>query len=106
MSLDSSCVPLGVVVHHWIVVMYYYGSIQLCSTQWHCNSYVLLVDFHGEYQFTLGVAKCYLIAETVTYDSSYQWHYGSYVLPVYCRVFSGLLDEDMMKYASLDKREC
>jgi hypothetical protein len=25
MSLDSSCVLLGVVVYHWIVVMYYYG---------------------------------------------------------------------------------
>jgi hypothetical protein len=70
-SLDSSCVLLGVVVHHWIVVMYYYGSTQSCSTRWHCSSYALLVDFHGDYQFTLGVAECYLIAETMTDDSSY-----------------------------------
>jgi hypothetical protein len=54
--LDSSCVLLEVVVHHWIVVMYYYGSTQ-CSTGWNCSSCVLLDDFHGDYQFTLGVAK-------------------------------------------------
>jgi hypothetical protein len=28
-SLDSSCVLLGVVVYHWIVVVYYYGSTLL-----------------------------------------------------------------------------
>jgi hypothetical protein len=28
-SLDSSCVLLGVVVYHWIVVVYCYGSTLL-----------------------------------------------------------------------------
>jgi hypothetical protein len=28
-SLESSCVLLGVVVYHWIIVVYYYGSIML-----------------------------------------------------------------------------
>jgi hypothetical protein len=28
-SLDSSCALLGVVVYHWIVVVYYYGSTLL-----------------------------------------------------------------------------
>jgi hypothetical protein len=67
---------------------------------------VLLVDFHGDYQFTLEVVEFYLIAQTMTDDSSYRWNYGSCVLPVYCRVVSGLLDEDIMKDASLAKREC
>jgi hypothetical protein len=70
-SLDSSCVLLGVVVHHWIIVVYYYGLTQSCSTRWHYSRCALLVDFHGDYQFTFGVAKCYLIAETLTDDSSY-----------------------------------
>jgi hypothetical protein len=105
-SLDSSCVLLGVVMYHWIVVVYYYGSTQSCSTGWHCSSCALLVDFHGDYQFTLGVVECYLIAETVTDDSSYRWHCGSCVLPADCRVVSGLLDEDIVKDTSLAKREC
>jgi hypothetical protein len=28
-SLDSSCALLGVVVYHWITVVYYYGSTLL-----------------------------------------------------------------------------
>jgi hypothetical protein len=70
-SLDNSCVLLGVVVYHQIVVVYYYGSTQSYSTGWHCSSCALLADCHGNYQFTLGVSECYLIAETVTDDSSY-----------------------------------
>jgi hypothetical protein len=49
---------------------------------------------------------CYLIAETVTDDSIYQWHYGSCVIPADCRVVIGLIDEDIVKDTSLDKREC
>jgi hypothetical protein len=49
-SLDSSCVLLAVVVYHWTIVVYYYGSTQSCSIGWHCSSCVLLVDFHGDYQ--------------------------------------------------------
>jgi hypothetical protein len=49
---------------------------------------------------------CYLITDTVTYDSSYRWHCGSCVLPTDCRVVNGLLDEDIMKDTSLAKREC
>jgi len=105
-SLDNSCVLLEVVVHHWIVVMYYYGSTQSCSTRWHCSSCALLANCHGDYQFTLEVVECYLIAKTGTDDSSYRWHCGSCVLPVDCRVVNGLLDEDIMKDASLAKREC
>jgi hypothetical protein len=71
-SLDSSCVLLGVVVYHWIVVVYYYGSAQSCSTGWHCSSYVLLADCHGDYQITLRIVVCYLIAEIVIDDSSYR----------------------------------
>ena len=56
MSLDSSCVLLGVVVHHWIVVMYY-GLIPSCYTRLNCNSYAILVDLHGDYQFTLEVVE-------------------------------------------------
>jgi hypothetical protein len=67
---------------------------------------VLLADFHGDYQFTLGVVVCYLIAETMIDDSSYRWHCSSYVLLVVCRVVSGLLDEDIVKDTSLAKREC
>jgi hypothetical protein len=61
-SLDSICVLLGVVMHHWIVVMYYYGLAQSCSTRWNCSRYVLLVYFHGDCEFTLEVVECYLIA--------------------------------------------
>ena len=97
---------LGVVVYHWIVVVQYYGSTQLCSTRWNCSSCALLDNFHGDYQFILGVVVCYLIAETVTDDSRYQWHCSSCVLLANCRVVSGLLDEDIVKDTSLDKREC
>jgi hypothetical protein len=69
--MDNSCVLLGVVVYHWILVVYYYGSTKSCSTRWNCSSCVLLDDFHGDYHLTLGVVVCYLIAETMTYDSSY-----------------------------------
>jgi hypothetical protein len=96
-SLDISCVLLGVVVYHWTVVVYYYGLTQLCSIGWHFSSCVLLADCHGDYQFTLGVAMCYLIAETVTNDSSYRWHCSSCVLLAGCRVVSGLLDEDIVE---------
>jgi hypothetical protein len=51
-------VLLGVVVYHWKVVVYYYGSEKSCSTGWHCSSCALLVDCHGDYQFTLGVVVC------------------------------------------------
>ena len=94
MSLDSSCVILGVFVHHWIVVMYYYGLPKSCSTRWHCISCVLLVDCHGDYQFTLGVAECYLITETVTDDSSYRWHCGSCVLLADCCIVIGIAEYD------------
>jgi hypothetical protein len=43
MSLNNSCVLL-------VVVVYYYGSTQLCSIGWHCSRFMLLVDCHGEYQ--------------------------------------------------------
>jgi hypothetical protein len=49
---------------------------------------------------------CYLIVETVTYDSSYRWHCSSCVLLVDCRVVNGLLNEDIMNDTSLAKREC
>jgi hypothetical protein len=51
-SLDSSCVLLAVVVYHWTIVVYYYGSTQSCSIGWHCSSCMLLVDCHGDYQIT------------------------------------------------------
>jgi hypothetical protein len=47
-SLDNSCVLLEVVVYHWTVVVYYYGSAQSCSIECHCSSYVILVDCHGD----------------------------------------------------------
>jgi hypothetical protein len=53
-SLDSSCVLLGVVVHHWIIVVYYYGSTQSCSTGFHFSGCLILVDFHGDYHIKLG----------------------------------------------------
>jgi hypothetical protein len=51
-SLDSSCVLLEVVLYHWIVVVYYYGSAQSCSIGWHCSSCMLLANCHGDYQIT------------------------------------------------------
>jgi hypothetical protein len=74
--------------------MYYYGSAQSCSTGWHFSSYALLVDCHGDYQFTLEVVVCYLITKTVTDDSSYRWHCSSCVLLANCKVVNGLLNED------------
>jgi hypothetical protein len=56
---SNSCLLLRVVVYHWTLVVYYYGSTQSCSTRWHCSSCVLLADFHGDYQITLGVVVCY-----------------------------------------------
>jgi hypothetical protein len=70
LSLDSSCVLLGVVLHHWIVVMYYYGSPLSCYTRWKCSIFALLVDFHGDYKFILEVVEFYLIAKTMTDDTS------------------------------------
>jgi hypothetical protein len=105
-SLDNTCVLFGVVMYQWIVIVYHYGSTQSCSTGWNCSSCALLDDFHGDYRFTLGVAACYLIAENVTDNSSYRWKCGSCVLPTDCIVVSGLLDEEIVKYTCLDKREC
>jgi hypothetical protein len=48
------------------------------------NSYVLLVD-------------CIIVIEIVEDDLSYRWHGSRCVLLVYWRVFSGLLDEDIME---------
>ena len=49
---------------------------------------------------------CIIVLETVMDDSSYRWHGSSCVLLVDCRVVSGLPEEDIVKYTSLDKREC
>jgi hypothetical protein len=101
-SMENSCVLLGVVLYHWILVVYYYGSRKSCSTRWNCSSCVLLANCHGDYQLTLGVVVFYLIVDTMTYDSSYRCHCGSCVLPFDCRVVIGILDEDIVKIEVLE----
>jgi hypothetical protein len=105
-SLKNICVLLRVVVYHWILVVYYYGLTKSCSTRWNSSSCVLLANFHGYYLLTLGVAMCYLIAKTMTYDSSYWWNFFICVLPCDCRVVIGLLDEDIVKDTSMAKKKC
>jgi len=51
-SVDNSCVLLAVVVYHWTIVVYYYGSPQSCYIRWHCSSCELLDDFHGYFHIT------------------------------------------------------
>jgi hypothetical protein len=48
-SLVSSGVLLGVVVYHWIVVVYYYGYTQLFSIGWNYRNNMLLSECHGDY---------------------------------------------------------
>jgi hypothetical protein len=49
---------------------------------------------------------CSIVLDSMMDDSSYRWHGSSCVLLVDCRVVSGLPEEDIVKYTSLDKREC
>ena len=47
-----------------------------------------------------------IVSETMMDNLGYRSHGSSCVLVAYCRVVSGLLDEDIMKDTSLAKREC
>jgi hypothetical protein len=46
-SLDSSCALLGVVVYHWIMVVYYHGSTLLCATRVVVYHWIMVVYYYG-----------------------------------------------------------
>jgi hypothetical protein len=52
------------------------------------------------------MVDCSIVIKTVADDLSYRWYGSSNIILVDCRVVSGLLDEDIVKDASLAKREC